>query len=63
MLVELVSTDPNNTSNVKNLPAGYLKCDGTKYLAEDYPVLAQIIGTGTGCKFRRLDSEGDDIDN
>ena len=37
--VELVSTDPNNTSNIQNLPAGYLKCDGTKYQAEDYPVL------------------------
>ena len=60
--VELVSTDPNNANNVKNLPAGYLKCDGTKYQAEDYPVLAEIIGTGTGCKFRRLDSEGADID-
>ena len=61
--VELTSTDPNNASNVKNLPAGYLKCDGGKYLAEDYPVLAEIIGTGVGCKFRRLNSEGEDIDN
>ena len=61
--VELSNTDPNNANNVKNLPAGYLKCDGGKYLAEDYPVLAEIIGTGVGCKFRRLNSEGEDIDS
>lgn len=61
--VELNSQDPNSELNIRPLPAGYLKCDGTKYLAEDYPVLASILGTGSACKFRRLDLEGEDIDN
>ena len=46
--------DPNEGNNPTNLPAGYLKCDGTKYYAEDYPQLAAILGTGSDTAFRRL---------
>jgi hypothetical protein len=49
---------PNNPQNpdVKNiLPAGYLRCDGSKYNASQYPDLAAICGTGTNCKFVRKD--------
>ena len=42
--VELTSSDPNNDDNIRKLPAGYLKCDGTVYKAEDYPQLAEILG-------------------
>ena len=46
--------DPNEGNNPTNLPAGYLKCDGAKYYAEDYPQLAAILGTGDNTAFRRL---------
>ena len=46
--------DPNEGSNATNLPAGYLKCDGAKYYAEDYPQLAAILGTGDNTAFRRM---------
>jgi hypothetical protein len=55
---------PNNPQNpdVKNiLPAGYLRCDGGKYNASQYPDLAAIIGTGTNCKFVRKDQNGDPL--
>ncbi len=50
--------NPTEGSNPKNLPAGYLKCDGSKYLAEDYPVLAAILGTGDNTAFmkKKLDN-------
>ena len=60
--VEYTSLDPSSEDNVKVLPAGYLKCDGTKYNASDYPALAEIIGTGSACKFIRYDIAGDPID-
>ena len=44
---------PDGAINAKNLPAGYLKCDGTKYYADDYPQLAAICGVGSFCKFMR----------
>ena len=46
--------DPNEGNNATNLPAGYLKCDGAKYYAEDYPQLAAILGTGDNTAFRRM---------
>lgn len=50
--------DPTNALNAQNLPAGYLKCDGTKYLADDYPALAAVLGVGTACKFARRNADG-----
>tara|TARA_B100001250_G_scaffold276775_1_gene239256 strand:+ start:2600 stop:3994 length:1395 start_codon:yes stop_codon:yes gene_type:complete len=44
---------PEDANNVRNLPAGYLRCDGTIYYAEDYPQLASILGTGEQTKFLR----------
>ena len=54
---------PDEGANVSNLPAGYLKCDGTKYFAEDYPQLAAICGVGSNCKFIRKNADGTDFDN
>ncbi len=42
-----------SSNTKKQLPAGYLRCDGTVYNAIDYPQLAAICGTGTGGKFVR----------
>ena len=61
--MELTSTDPNSEDNINNLPAGYLKCDGTVYKADDYPQLAEILGVGNASKFIRRDIDNDPIDN
>ena len=54
---------PTEGSNPKNLPAGYLKCDGTKYFATEYPRLAQVLGTGTSTKFMKKNLDGTDFDS
>ena len=60
--VEYLSPNNPNSESAKNtLPAGYLRCDGTKYSALDYPDLAEICGTGTQCKFAKLDEDGEII--
>ena len=61
--VELTSLSPNAEDNIKKLPAGYLKCDGTVYKAEDYPQLAEILGVGSSSKFIRRDISNDPIDD
>jgi len=59
--VDYVGT-PDEAVNKKNLPAGYLKCDGTKYYAADYPQLAAICGIGDQCKFIRKNVDGTNFD-
>ena len=54
---------PAQGQNPKNLPAGYLKCDGSKYLVNDYPRLAQVLGTGTSTKFMKKNLDGTDFDS
>lgn len=61
--VELTSQSPNAEDNIKKLPAGYLKCDGTVYKSEDYPQLAEILGVGSASKFIRRDISNDPIDS
>jgi hypothetical protein len=41
----------------KYLPAGFLRCDGSVLNASEYPILAQILGTGNNCKFKKPDQE------
>lgn len=55
------SGSPDDAGNVKNLPAGYLKCDGTKYLARDYPALASILGTGSNTSYKRTNIDGSEL--
>ena len=52
---------PNNPNSPEAIPAGYLRCDGSKYNANDYPDLAAICGTGDQCKFTKLDQDGEII--
>ena len=54
-----IDGDINSSSAKRDLPAGYLRCDGTVYNAIDYPQLAAICGTGTGGKFVRKDIAGE----
>jgi hypothetical protein len=53
--VEIPTTNPSGFDNLRVLPSGYLRCDGTKYNAVDYPNLAVVCGTGNNCKFLRRD--------
>ena len=60
--VEVASAgNPNNEENKQVLPAGYLRCDGAKYNANDYPQLAEVCGTGTNCKFLKFDENDDPL--
>lgn len=56
------SGDPSSAVNRAKLPAGYLKCDGTKHFAADYPALAAILGTGSNCKYLRRNPDGTEFD-
>ena len=53
---------PDDGGNAINLPAGYLKCDGSRYFAEDYPRLAAILGTGENSKYARKNIDGTNRD-
>ena len=50
-----VAGDINASSTKRDLPAGYLRCDGSVYNAEDFPQLASICGTGINGKYVRKD--------
>lgn len=56
-----ISPDINSASNKRDLPSGYLRCDGTAYNVVDYPQLAAICGSGPTGKFVRRDLNGDPI--
>ena len=48
-------TDPDGSTNVVDLPAGYLKCDGAIYSERQYPELARILGTGAASIYKKTD--------
>ena len=48
-------TDPDGSTNVVDLPAGYLKCDGAIYSERQYPELARILGTGSASIYKKTD--------
>ena len=54
---------PDAANNEASLPAGYLKCDGSKYFASDYPRLAEILGTGTNTAFMKKNLDGTDFES
>ncbi len=45
--------DPAAGVNKVDLPAGYLRCDGSVLNKNTYPVLADMLGTGNGSRFRK----------
>lgn len=55
------NVDPVSVENKENLPAGYLKCDGSKYNASSYPQLAEILGVGLSTRFLKRDLDGNPI--
>tara|TARA_B100000131_G_scaffold101829_1_gene98869 strand:- start:4268 stop:5470 length:1203 start_codon:yes stop_codon:yes gene_type:complete len=53
---EIANSDPNTAANVRDLPAGYLPCDGQIYNANQYPQLAAILGTGAASIYKKEDA-------
>jgi len=52
---QLPTSNFPDQGNWKNyVPAGYLRCDGSIYKADLFPVLASIIGVGTTCRFAKI---------
>lgn len=47
------SNDPTLASFKTQIPAGYLRCDGSILNASDFYNLAQFLGTGSETRFRR----------
>lgn len=47
------NNDPTTAVFRENIPAGYLKCDGSVKNAKDFYALAQILGVGDESRFRR----------
>ena len=48
-----VNNDPNTAKFKDDLPGGFLKCDGSVHNAKDYYLLAQILGVGEECRFKK----------
>ena len=53
---QLSSNDPQDPTIYQTLPAGYLRCDGAVYLAENFPELATILGTVINCRYKKPDT-------
>lgn len=52
----VANSDPNAAANIKDLPAGYLPCDGQIYNANQYPQLAAILGVGNASIYKKDDA-------
>lgn len=47
------NNDPNTAKFQNDLPGGFLKCDGSIHNVKDYYLLAQILGIGSECRFKK----------
>lgn len=51
----LDGTDPEGTDWINYVPAGFLRCNGFIYKARDFRALADVIGIGSNCRFKKED--------
>jgi hypothetical protein len=63
-----VNNDPTTAKFKENMPAGFLKCDGTIKNSKDFLLLSQILGVGDESRFkkenailRNIDTETNDL--
>jgi hypothetical protein len=47
------NNDPTTAVFKDNLPGGFLKCDGSVLNVKEYYLLAQILGIGSECRFKK----------
>jgi len=47
------SNDPLTAQFKDDIPAGYLKCDGSVLSARDFLALSRVLGVGDECRFKR----------
>jgi len=57
----LDGTDPEGTDWINYVPAGFLRCNGFVYKARDFRALADIVGVGAECKFRKEEIELEEL--
>lgn len=48
-----INNDPTTAKFKDDLPGGFLKCDGSVHNAKDFYLLAQILGVGEECRFKK----------
>ena len=51
------SNDPTAVSFKSVLPAGYLRCDGSKLQAKDFLALSRVLGVGDNSRFKKDDTQ------
>lgn len=59
----LDGSDPAGFDWTKYVPAGYLRCNGGIFRARDYRALAEVLGIGQACKYRKDDVELEEADD
>lgn len=53
---------PNSPDWTRYVPSGYLRCDGSILKADDYRALADVIGVGSDCIYKKATSILDEPD-